>query len=83
MKLDPNRASTYYWLGSLYFHRDHDYRVAAQYLEQAVDRAPELEAAHQMLIQAYKRLGDGAKAAAQLRRYEEMVQQRAKVEIPE
>ena len=83
LKLDPNRASTYYWLGSLYFHRDHDYRVAAQYLEQAVDRAPELEAAHQMLIQAYKRLGDGAKAGAQLRRYEEMVQQRAKVETPE
>jgi tetratricopeptide (TPR) repeat protein len=83
LELDPNRASTYYWLGSLYFHRDHDYRVAAQYLEQAVDRAPELEAAHQMLIQAYKRLGDGAKAAAQLRRYEETVQQKAKVETPE
>src|SRR5438034_1091398 len=83
LELDANRASTYYWLGSLYFHRDHDYRVAVQYLEQAVDRAPELEAAHQMLIQAYKRLGEDAKAAAQLRRYEEIVQQRAKVETPE
>ena len=83
LELDANRASTYYWLGSLYFHRDHDYRVAVQYLGQAVDRAPELEAAHQMLIQAYKRLGEDAKAAAQLRRYEEIVQQRAKVETPE
>jgi len=83
LELDANRASTYYWLGSLYFHRDHDYRVAVQYLGQAVDRAPELEAAHQMLIQDYKRLGEDAKAAAQLRRYEEIVQQRAKVETPE
>lgn len=78
--LDPGRASTYYWLGSLYFHRKHDYSVAVQYLEQAVDRAPELEAAHQMLIQAYKRLGEDAKAAGQLQRYQEIVQQRAKAE---
>lgn len=83
LELDPSRASTYYWLGSLYFHRDHDYRVAVQYLEQAVDRAPELGAAHQMLIQGYRRLGEDAKAAGQLRRYEEIVQQRAKVETPE
>jgi len=83
LDLDPNRASTYYWLGSLYFHRDHDYRVAVRYLEQAVDRTPELEAAHQMLIQAYKRLGEDAKAAGQLRRYEEIVQKRTKVENPE
>ncbi len=83
LELDANRASTYYWLGSLYFHRDHDYRVAVRYLDQAVDRAPELEAAHQMLIQAYKRLGEDAKAAGQLRRYEEIVQKRTKVETPE
>ena len=83
LEIDPSRATTYYWLGSLYFHRDHDYRGAVQYLEQAVDRAPELEAAHQMLIQAYKRLGEDTKASGQLRRYEEMVQQRAKVETPE
>jgi tetratricopeptide (TPR) repeat protein len=82
LELDPDRASTYYWLGSLYFHRHHDYRVAVQYLGQAVDRAPELEAAHQMLIQAYKRLGEDAKAAGQLRRYQEIVQHRAKAEAP-
>jgi tetratricopeptide (TPR) repeat protein len=82
LELDPDRASTYYWLGSLYFHRHHDYRVAVQYLGQAVDRAPELEAAHQMLIQAYKRLGEDAKAAGQLRRYQEIVQRRAKAEAP-
>jgi len=82
LEMDPNRASTYYWLGSLYFHRNHEYRVAVRYLEQAVDRAPELEAAHQMLIQAYKRLGEDAMAARQLQRYQEIVQQRAKVEAP-
>lgn len=82
LELDPSRASTYYWLGSLYFHRNQEYRVAVQYLEQAVGRAPELEAAHQMIIQAYKRLGEDAKAAAELRRYKEIVQQKAKTEAP-
>ncbi|HEY6267493.1 MAG TPA: tetratricopeptide repeat protein [Candidatus Acidoferrum sp.] len=82
LELDPNRASTYYWLGSLYFHRSHEYRVAIQYLEQAVGRGPELGAAHQMLIQAYKRLGEDEKAAGQLRRYQEIIRQRAKVEAP-
>jgi|SRR5882762_107589 len=82
LELDPNRASTYYWLGSLYFHRNQEYPVAVQYLEQALDRAPELEAAHQMLIQAYKRLGEDAKAALELRRYQELVQHRAKAEAP-
>jgi len=82
LELDPNRASTYYWLGSLYFHRNQDYRVAVQYLEQAVGRAPELEAAHQMIIQAYKRLGEDAKAAGELRRYKQIIQQKAKTEAP-
>jgi tetratricopeptide (TPR) repeat protein len=80
--LDPNRPSTYYWLGSLYFHRLHEYRVAVQYLEQAVDRSPELEAAHQMLIQSYKRLGEHEKAAGELRRYQEIAEQKAKAEAP-
>jgi tetratricopeptide (TPR) repeat protein len=82
LELDPNRGSTYYWLGSLYFHRLHDYRVAVQYLEQAVDRSPELEAAHQMLIQSYKRLGEDEKAAGQIRRYQEIAEQKAKAEAP-
>jgi tetratricopeptide (TPR) repeat protein len=83
VELDPERASAYYWLGSLYFHRTHDYRLAVQYLEQALDRAPQLEAAHQMVIQAYKRLGEDAKAAEQLRRYQEIVQRKAKTEAPQ
>jgi tetratricopeptide (TPR) repeat protein len=82
LELDANRPSTYYWLGSLYFYRKHDYRTAMQYLEQAVGRSPNMEAAHQMLIQAYKRLGEDEKASDQLRHYREMVQQRAKAEAP-
>jgi len=53
-----------------------------QYLEQAVGRAPELEAAHQMIIQAYKRLGEDARAAGELRRYKQIIQQKAKTEAP-
>src|SRR5437773_2760701 len=82
LELDANRASTYYWLGSLYFYRKNDYRIATQYLEQAVGRSPDMEAAHQMLIQSYKRLGEDEKAASQLRRYQEIVQRRAKAEAP-
>ena len=82
LELDPSRATTYYWLGSLCFHRSHDYRLAAQYLEQATDRDPHLEAAHQMLIQSYKRLGDDTKAAERLRRYEHLIQQQTKPEAP-
>jgi hypothetical protein len=51
-------------------------------LEQALNRAPELEAAYQMLIQAYKRLGEDTKAAGELRRYQEIVQHKAKAEAP-
>jgi tetratricopeptide (TPR) repeat protein len=83
LDLDPERGSTYYWLGSLYFHRKHDYRMAIQYLEQAAGRSSDLEAAYQMLIQAYKRLGEDEKATGQLRRYQEIVRQRAKAEAPE
>ncbi len=82
LELDANRASTYYWLGSLYFYRKNDYRIATQYLEQAVGRSPDMEAAHQMLIQSYMRLGEDEKAASQLRRYQEIVQQRARAEAP-
>ncbi len=82
LELDASRASTYYWLGSLYFYRKHDYRTATQYLEQAVGRSPDMEAAHQMLIQAYKRLGEDEKASDQLRHYREVVQQKAKAEAP-
>ncbi len=81
LELDANRASTYYWLGSLYFYRKNDYRIATQYLEQAVRRSPDMEAAHQMLIQSYKRLGEDEKAVSQLRRYQE-IQQRANAEAP-
>jgi len=83
LELDPSRAATYYWLGSLYFHRSHDYRLAARYLEQAANRDPRLEAAHQMLIQSYKRLGDDTKAAEHLRLYQHLFQQQAAPEAPQ
>jgi tetratricopeptide (TPR) repeat protein len=78
LELDANRASTYYWLGSLYFYRKHEYGIATGYLEEAIERRPELEAAHQLVIQAYKRLGDEKKAAEHLRRYQGMAQTKNK-----
>src|SRR5260370_40313350 len=83
LELDPNRAITYYWLGSLYFHRLHDYRVAAQYLEQAVDRSPELDAAPHILLHAYNTLREDKQPPAPLPPYQAIVQQRAKAEAPE
>lgn len=74
LQLDPRRAKTYYWLGSIYFHRKRDYRRAVEYLQQAVSRAPELEAAYQMLIEAYRLLGDEEKAAEEIRKHREAKQ---------
>lgn len=74
LQLDPGRATTYYWLGSIYFHRKRDYRRAVEYLEQALSRAPDLEATYQMLIQAYRLLGNEGKAAEQIRKHREAMQ---------
>jgi tetratricopeptide (TPR) repeat protein len=78
LELDASKASTYYWLGSLYFHRKHEYSIAVNYLEDAIQRGPELEAAHQLVIQSYKWLGEENKAAEHLRRYQELFQEKNK-----
>src|SRR5258708_27113297 len=57
LQLDANPTDTYYWLGSLYFYRKNDYRIATAYLEQAVGRAPDMEAAQPMLHPYFKTLG--------------------------
>jgi len=69
LKLDPDSASTYYWIGAVYLRRKHQYNLAAQYLQEALRRAPGWGAAHQLLIQCYRFLGDDAKAAEQSRKY--------------
>ena len=71
LKLNPDLPSTYYWIGVVYLRRKQQYNLAAQYLLQAVQRAPGSGAAYQSLIQCYRLLGDDAKAEEQTRKYRE------------
>jgi len=69
LHLNPDFPDTYYWLGTLYLRRKQQYNLAAQYFRQALRRAPAWGAAHQLLIQCYRLLGDNAKAEEQVRKY--------------
>ena len=71
LKLNPDLPSTYYWIGVVYLRRKQQYNLAAQYLLEAVRRAPGSGAAHQSLIQCYRLLGDNTKAEEQARKYRE------------
>jgi len=64
--LEKNRelAAPYFWIGSLYLHRAHKYKLAEKYLEDAVKRAPRWAAANQALIQCYRILNENRKAEA-------------------
>jgi len=75
LKLNPELADRYFWLGSLYFNRKHEYKLAEKYLEEAVKRAPNAAAANQMLIQCYRVLGENQKAADQADRYKQAMRQ--------
>lgn len=70
-KLNPADPEAQFWLGSVHFNRKQDYALAVAYLEKALQLAPDMGAAHQMLIQAYRHLGKDARADEQTRRYRE------------
>jgi tetratricopeptide (TPR) repeat protein len=75
LKLNPELPDGYFWLGSLYFHRKHEFKLAEKYLEEAVRRVPNWPAANQVLIQCYRMLGEDRKAADQVVRYREAASQ--------
>ncbi len=73
--MNPELPATYFWIGSLYLHRAHQYILAEKYLEEAVKRAPGWAAANQTLIQCYRILKEDGKAEALELRYKETVRQ--------
>jgi tetratricopeptide (TPR) repeat protein len=75
LKLNSELADRYFWLGSLYFHRKHEYELAKKYSEEAVRRAPSWAPANQLLIQCYRLLGENRLAAETEIRFREAVRQ--------
>jgi TolA-binding protein len=73
--LNPELPATYFWIGSLYLHRAHKYKLAEKYLEEAVKRGPDWAAANQMLIQCYRILKEDRKAEALDLRFKEAARQ--------
>lgn len=71
LKLDPELPETYFWIGTIYARREHEYRLAAKYLEECLKRAPSWAAPYQLLIQSYRLLGDNTRAEEEVSRYKE------------
>jgi tetratricopeptide (TPR) repeat protein len=71
VELDPKLGVGYLQLGILYFERK-DFANAVSSYEKANKAAPEMEAAHYRLSQAYKRTGDKLKAEEELQLYNQI-----------
>jgi Flp pilus assembly protein TadD len=66
--LDPKLGVAYLQLGILYAERNNLSDAISQY-QQAIDAAPQLEEAHYRLAQAYKLVGESAKAQTEMQLY--------------
>ncbi len=69
LELDPALTEARYQAASIYFQTKEDYARAAAELERVVAAAPGFARAHQLLVQAYQRLGQSEKAAAAAKRF--------------
>ena len=76
IRLDPNFAAAYVQLGIV--HADEkDYPKAISEYQQAIQVDTKMEEAHYRLAQAYRQAGDAAKAAAELRVYDQIARELA------
>jgi len=69
LELDPGLTEARFQAASIYFQTKEDYARAAAELERVVAAAPGFARAHQLLAQAYQRLGQPEKAAAAAKRF--------------
>jgi len=74
--LDPKFAAAYLQLGILHAEQA-DYARAISDYQQALQADPQMEQAHYRLAQAYRHVGDVAKAAAELRAYDQIAKESA------
>lgn len=74
--LDPKFAAPYLQLGIL--HSEHrDYPRAISDYQQAIQADPQMEEAHYRLAQAYRKTGDGGRADAELKVYDQIARESA------
>jgi tetratricopeptide (TPR) repeat protein len=74
--LDPKLADAYLQLGILHSEQ-RDYPRASSDYQQAIQADPQMEQAHYRLVQAYRQTGDGARADAELKVYDQIAKQSA------
>lgn len=74
LDLDPNLLEARVQAAAIYLDSKADYQKAVGQLEKAVSTAPNFARAHQLLIQAYQRLGLPDKAAREARAYRRLME---------
>jgi tetratricopeptide (TPR) repeat protein len=74
--LDPKYAPAYLQLGLLHSEQN-DYASAISDYQHAIQSDPQSEQAHYRLAQAYRHVGDVAKAEAELRAYDQIAKESA------
>jgi tetratricopeptide (TPR) repeat protein len=73
---DPKFAAAYLQLGVLHSEQ-RDYRNAISDYQQAIQADPQMEEGHFRLAQAYRQIGDGAKADVELKVYDQIAKESA------
>jgi tetratricopeptide (TPR) repeat protein len=76
IRLDPKFAAAYFQLGILHSEQQ-DYRKAISDYQQAIQFDPKMQEAHYRLAQAYRKVGDAAKAEAELTRCDQIAKESA------
>jgi tetratricopeptide (TPR) repeat protein len=76
IRLDAKFAAAYLQLGILHSEQ-RDYARAISYYQQAIQADPQMEEAHYRLFQAYRQVGDSAKAEAELQIYDRIAKESA------
>ena len=76
IRLDPKFAAAYFQLGILHSEQQ-DFRKAISDYRQAIQFDPQMQEAHYRLAQAYRKVGDAAKAEAELARCDQIAKESA------
>jgi len=76
IRLDPKFAAAYLQLGILHFEQRDGPQAISDY-QQAIQANPQMEEAHYRLLQAYRQVGDSAKAEAELQIYDRIAKESA------
>ena len=76
IRLDAKFAAAYLQLGILHSEQ-RDYARAISDYQQAIQANPQMEEAHYRLLQAYRQVGDSAKAEAELQIYDRIAKESA------